>query len=108
MQAELKQKWIDALRGGAYQQGKYKLRPRSDAYCCIGVLCNVLAPNDWQHPSLNNAFRHALTFEHPKSNGFTATGLTDAQADSLVSMNDREGRSFMEIADWIEANVPAE
>ena len=40
MNPEVKQKWIDALRSGDYEQGSEKLRSVS-GYCCLGVLCDI-------------------------------------------------------------------
>ena len=40
MNTEVKQKWIDALRSGKYDQGSEKLRS-VQGYCCLGVLCDL-------------------------------------------------------------------
>jgi hypothetical protein len=40
MNTEVKQKWIDALRSGWYDQGSEKLRS-VQGYCCLGVLCDL-------------------------------------------------------------------
>lgn len=42
MNPEVKQKWIDALRSGKYEQGSEKLRSVT-GYCCLGVLCDIYA-----------------------------------------------------------------
>lgn len=42
MNPEVKQKWIDALRSGKYEQGSGKLRT-PNGYCCLGVLCDLYA-----------------------------------------------------------------
>lgn len=42
MNPEVKQKWIDALRSGKYEQGSERLRSVS-GYCCLGVLCDLYA-----------------------------------------------------------------
>lgn len=42
MNPEVKQKWIDALRSGDYEQGSEKLRG-VNGYCCLGVLCDLYA-----------------------------------------------------------------
>lgn len=42
MNAQIKARWIEALRSGNYQQGKGHLRT-GDAYCCLGVLCDLHA-----------------------------------------------------------------
>ena len=50
MNPEVKQKWIDALRSGKYEQGSEKLRS-VEGYCCLGVLCDLYAKekeNQWE------------------------------------------------------------
>ena len=42
MNPEVKQKWIDALRSGKYEQGSERLRSVT-GYCCLGVLCDLYA-----------------------------------------------------------------
>ena len=42
MNSEVKQKWIDALRSGKYEQCSGKLRG-ANGYCCLGVLCDLYA-----------------------------------------------------------------
>jgi len=66
----IKERWLTALRSDKYQQAVGRLKATkfkdskavyddepvdsvpSDApigYCCLGVLCDVLQPNGWQH-----------------------------------------------------------
>ena len=40
MNSQVKEKWIDALRSGKYEQGSEKLRSVT-GYCCLGVLCDL-------------------------------------------------------------------
>ncbi len=40
MNPEIKQKWVDALRSGEYEQGNGKLYS-GQGYCCLGVLCDL-------------------------------------------------------------------
>ena len=50
MNTEVKQKWIDALRSGKYEQGSEKLRSQQ-GYCCLGVLCDLYSQEknqDWE------------------------------------------------------------
>lgn len=42
MNTEIKQKWVDALRSGEYQQATGRLRS-NDGFCCLGVLCDLYA-----------------------------------------------------------------
>jgi hypothetical protein len=60
MNPTIKQQWISALLSGKYKQGKGALRPESDTYCCLGVLC------DLHLKSLNKEWR-----DSESCNGFT-------------------------------------
>ena len=56
MNPEVKQKWIDALRSGKYEQGSEKLRSVT-GYCCLGVLCDLYAQEyatQWKFKSYND------------------------------------------------------
>jgi len=37
---DIKEKWLEALRGGEYKKGKHHLLNNNE-YCCLGVLCEV-------------------------------------------------------------------
>jgi hypothetical protein len=42
MKARIKKLWVKALRSGKYKQTQHTLRDgRKNAYCCLGVLCEV-------------------------------------------------------------------
>jgi hypothetical protein len=92
---QLRDEWVKALRSGEYQQGRGGLRSE-DKYCCLGVLCAVRAGRDFD-------FYELMDFAYGTSK---ASEFTEAIAETLWHMNDFDGRSFPEIADWIEANVP--
>lgn len=105
----IKQKWIDALRSGNYSQSKHYLRRkdisgRSEGYCCLGVLCDIVDPEGWD-VGTEFGFRHQGETDGPSESVKESVGLTDEQENALIGMNDREGLSFNEIADWIEANI---
>ena len=40
MNPEIKQKWVNALHSGKYEQGNGKLYS-GQGYCCLGVLCDL-------------------------------------------------------------------
>lgn len=42
MNKEIKQKWLEALKSGKYEQGSGLLRDLNNRFCCLGVLCDVL------------------------------------------------------------------
>jgi hypothetical protein len=41
MNPDIKQKWLDALRSGEYQQGEKVLRTADNKFCCLGVLTDI-------------------------------------------------------------------
>lgn len=51
MNRELKTKWLEALRSGKYKQGRSALRTIQDEFCCLGVLCDIVAPDAWSKPA---------------------------------------------------------
>lgn len=82
MDAQLKAKWVTALRSGDYQQTKNTLQDRI-GFCCLGVLNEVRGAIQ----SYNNLPRLVGNWE------------------VLARMNDEQGKSFAEIADYIEGNL---
>lgn len=96
MDKETKEKWTEALRSGKYKQGRRWLRNRDDEFCCLGVLADIVDSCGWSDGNFwNGAYFAAL----PHS-----ILLRDTQL-KLMSMNDDEGKSFGEIADYIEENL---
>ena len=93
--------WLSGLRSGKYEQHRGMIHngTKGDAlfiveptaFCCIGVgaLCNGMPLNDMQ--ITGQAVEHI--------------GLSSWILNDLIRMNDREKKSFAEIADWIEANI---
>lgn len=47
LQAEHRQKLLDALRSGKYHQGICALHPNSRSFCCLGVACDIYDPTRW-------------------------------------------------------------
>lgn len=126
MDKALRDGWVAALRSGEIAQTRQSLQDH-DGYCCLGVLCLVANRMDPQQFPITHGS------EGPKA-GLILGGMLshhrklreilydperhvdyDADAKEIdcaghleekaASLND-EGRSFAEIADWIEANVP--
>lgn len=129
MKAEIKQQWLEALRSGKYQQGigqlkMYEIEYDEDdepcqgdpAYCCLGLLAEVAGLPVEAHCSAaflgdgNTLDTLGLGAERgPDDLSYSSEDQnthTTAQR-KLAAMNDN-GKSFAEIADWIEANIPAE
>lgn len=89
MDKELKAKWVAALRSGEYKQGQGDYYDSAmNAHCCLNVLALVA----------NNGVLPARRISIEKKAG------DDGVLSTLTNMND-SGKSFAEIADYIEANL---
>ena len=112
MKAELKEKWLNALRDGGYIQGVGCLRSVEGAFCCLGVLCDVIDPTAWGKPTTIGTPRHPHVLEVEdgiyKDHISTPLGITAETRTTLITLNDRRGYKFSEIASWIENNVPTD
>jgi hypothetical protein len=109
----IKEKWLEALRSGKYKQTRGALRRpaknNSDwpgGYCCLGVLCKVVAPKvKWQN--FGNSFRFIDDTAVPPRQVMSKLNLTEKEEHfywELPSKNDG-GMSFNEIADLIERRL---
>lgn len=126
MNAEVKQKWTAALRGGEYKQARKQLRSDDGSgYCCLGVLCELYrletGKGNW---GLNFSSQMSFDDEISQETGIPTltvrnwAGLTDANPDVVLSLFDINigtydslaggndaGLSFLDIADVIEAQL---
>lgn len=131
MIAEVKAEWVAALRGGNYAQGDGYLRV-DDAFCCLGVLCDLAVRNNIIPEPVAAALMRlpdGKVYEYGRpctcstgdvdcNSEATRTYLPDAVVawaglqgrggdrgfgkSSLTALND-SGTPFAEIADIIEA-----
>ena len=90
--------WLKALKSGEYKQGKKALKNPNNEFCCLGVLCDVKGESvavNWEDDG-------AMT---PNFGFYDNIGMCIGYGlkTALVEMND-EGKSFEEIADYIEEN----
>ena len=100
MNAELKTKWVEALRSGKYAQARRTLRkPDSNEFCCLGVFCEVQGM-EWDKDKSGFYVFSQSTMPPP----IVSAGLLAPIAQQLAQMNDG-GKTFAEIADYIEANL---
>lgn len=121
MPAELKTKWLEALRSGEYKQGRgFLYHPATDSYCCLGVLKEVsdgdlkktfrsvyreggclptVPTSDWYETHGIKGFKSVIPGYWSGEQALTSMN------DGLVSVNRADSKSFSEIADWIEENV---
>lgn len=104
MPKPLARRWVAALRSGKYKQGRLMLREDAEGtsnYCCLGVLCEIAgcpySPIRQDYTMPNGELRLGSVNRN--------FGLTNAQEGALMAMNDSGGRSFKQIARWIERNI---
>jgi len=104
MNEEVKNRWVEALRSGEYEQGADYLCSTDNKFCCLGVLVDIQADGDWVLPEGETEWefkgdRMMIHFSLREK-----LGITMHEARKLSSKND-EGYSFQEIADIIEYDL---
>ena len=111
MNQQIKEKWVAALRSGQYKQGLGKLESNG-RYCCLGVLCEISKEETGFGITENRAERVAASETLSKTivawSGlpawYGAMVTIDSVKHALINHNDA-GRTFLEIADAIEAQL---
>lgn len=103
MTNENRQKWMDALRSGEYEQGTGRLFDYpTNKYCCIGVYAKAVLGATFDATGSNTLEDYGGDSWYP----FLQEHLPDGmKVDEFVRMNDIKGNSFKQIADFIEENV---
>lgn len=92
MNAEVKEKWLAALRSGDYRKAKGRLSRGRNRRCCLGVLRDLVGGDerDW-HSNLS------LDTED-------RVGLNYSAQYELVDLNDRR-RGWGPVCDYIEGRL---
>lgn len=101
MKPEWKKKWLAALRSGEYKQGKNKLRD-GDRFCCIGVLCDIVDDSHWMPNEGNGGFSYRGRISFLDDGVRRVVRLRPSAVSHLMDMNDKRGKDFYQIANWIE------
>jgi hypothetical protein len=105
--ANIKTKWLTALRSGKYEQTDgclvHKFFDDEPSYCCLGVLGKVCGVSD--DSMLGLGFLDEITVEN-KLPKFAVQPIRDEDdkqtiVEKLADMNDN-GRSFKQIAAYID------
>lgn len=104
---ELRQKWIDALKSGRYKQGKSALKNKHGGYCCLGVACDIVDPNGWKCGGFWR-YGEMMYMTSPPEDVRRMIGITLSTQGQLILMNDFDGKSFFEIAEYLEGLDPNE
>lgn len=107
-----KTKWVKALRSGRYKQNTDGLLLNDGSYCCLGVLALTLGAkfktkgNEWDAVTVPVLDGEEIG-QKKMRDGFLqqkVCGIPHPTQKKLANMND-DGKSFAEIADYIEANL---
>jgi hypothetical protein len=116
MKENIKKAWVKALRSGEYKQGRGYLcatHKGVDSYCCLGVLANECLEGEWVIHDGDGDIFIIWSYGNRSENGEKRWGMLPTACtkyfdinngcwmDILSEMND-QGKSFEEIADWIE------
>lgn len=116
---EVLRAWVAALRSGEYQQTNGTLR-RDNAFCCLGVLCDIAPNMEWseegaryigEHVAPDKKVTSPVLLPYGVSYETFGWGLRDPVLEivcqegqkycSLAELND-QGFTFEQIADLIE------
>lgn len=109
MDADIKAKWLEALRSGKYDQTSGQLRD-GNCFCCLGVLCDIFNPKGWEISGgiYEWTFGVGPNEEHEVGvlpfNFRITYGIEGDIEARLIDMND-DGMPFLRIADYIEAKL---
>jgi hypothetical protein len=116
MNKEIKARWVEALRSGNYEQGRYNLR-QNNQFCCLGVLCDVVKDEvgcNWL-PSQDH-FSNLYKFdEADEILPIVVAEYADLQVSprleiatgvvEIANLNDSAEYSFEQLADLIEQQL---
>ena len=109
MNEQVKEKWVNALRSGEYQQTQLYLH-KEDGFCCLGVLCDLYIKENNVEWEINgdedsNYYKFQGNAASLPSSVIEWAGVEDHNPAigfiPLAVLNDR-GSTFNEIADVIE------
>lgn len=97
--------WVNNLRAGLYRQATGRLRSNENEFCCLGVLCDLVEPGNWDRATGNrHVWSHRSSNSMPSRNVADYIGLDNDLFRTLSNKNDN-GESFNEIADYIEERI---
>jgi hypothetical protein len=117
MKREVLDRWLTALRSGDYAQVDGALleirNGKPHGYCCLGVLADLHDPTGWSYTE-GTAFASyycedisdcsVLPYNLEERLFGEAGGYNSRVMSQAIEMNDN-GNTFIEIADYLEANI---
>ena len=109
MNPDIKQKWIEALRSGKYEQG-FSVLKKNNRYCCLGVLCELhskITNREWIQGEDGESYDDCDTYLPDvvvEWAGLNSDDPSVVDSLSLAQLND-VGQTFEQIAEFIEKNL---
>lgn len=107
---EVVQHWIHTLESGLYAQTQGQLKKNLgttiEAFCCLGVLCDLNAKDGgaaWEHEDIY--FNNYDNSEYLPKVIQDYVMLKDSDVKVLIDMNDQKGKSFHQIAKYIKETI---
>jgi len=115
MDPKVKADLLEALKSGEYRQCQDMLRSPTDAYCCLGVVCDVVAPEGWgdlygrdKDDLRDTVWGHKFELDNETSylgqDLLEHIGLSADAMYQLVRINDRNS-DFEEAIQFIEEEL---
>lgn len=101
-EVDVVKKWIADLRSGEYRQGKFRLYNADDTYCCMGVLCTQFVKDKYDLRGVSYPIPLVAPEEIFEILNWYLGDSADRLMIELSLFNDEQGRTFAEIADYLE------
>lgn len=109
---EFKKEWVKALRSGEYLQTQNRLVSTEShpGFCCLGVACDLLASKGigkWIDDKSWGVFYRYLRDNRNYIPGASIQKFLGGAdfCNMLAYLNDDEGKSFKQIANYIEKHI---
>jgi len=109
MPPELLEDWTTALRSGEFKQCQDELRTTINKFCPLGVLCELHPETNWKYNKTSGNWSACSDIDRTwKTLPRFETGrvLSRTHEKKLANFNDRFNYSPIQIADWIDQNIP--
>jgi hypothetical protein len=104
MDKELKEKWVKALRSGAWKQARGRLCD-GDAYCCLGILCKVAGLTISTEPGFDGVAGTETETSSWAQYGPVYSLIGDGHLAREFAEGNDNGMSFDQLADLIETRL---
>jgi hypothetical protein len=114
MKADIKERWLVALRSGDYEQGVQSLKTKENKFCCLGVLCDLYlqeTQQEWNESKEGSVLCKGWN-DYLSTEVIEWSGLADNDPiiddTNITKYNDILGYNFQQLADLIEKGIPSE